>query len=498
MLELDAFGGLSRAEEAFLARFPMGEDVDLRAKPTDAPAMPDEPDDDTRIRAGLIAWAMRGGDAEHPLHERGIRISCAWIEGVLDLQGHQSGRDLRLGHCRLPERVFLRNANLGALSLSGSRLDKGLFAEGMKTRSDVFLRNGFHAIGPVRLLGADIGGNLSCTGGRFEAEDAEAALHADRIGIGGHVLLNDGCSVRGSVRLLSARIGGDLNCSTGRFAAPGAVALNLEKARIEGTVFLRAEMGLTGMLRLTGATVSRINDDPACWPEPDQLRLDNCRYGAFSGNAAQCTAAMRLDWLARQDYDDFRPQPYEQLALVFREMGHREDAREVLFVKEKLLRADRRRVASGAWRLWLGFRDWGFELVAGFGLRPFRVLRTLVVLSLLAALVFWQVWEAGQMAPDTPVVLNSPEWKAVEKMERPNIEWAQGYPGRHYETFNALAYGADVVIPILDLGQDAAWAPATTGIWGTVGWIASWVFQVLGWVVSAVLLASINSLIRPE
>ncbi len=45
------------------------------------------------------------------------------------------------------------------LSLEGSWTG-AIAADGLKLEGDLFLRNGFHAEGEVRLLGATIGGNL--------------------------------------------------------------------------------------------------------------------------------------------------------------------------------------------------------------------------------------------------------------------------------------------------------------------------------------------------
>jgi hypothetical protein len=124
-----------------------------------------------------------------------------------------------------------------------------------------------------------------------------------------------------------------------------------------GTFFLRQGASIVGTLDLTATEIGAIDDEEACWPQKGDLLLNRCRYGAFIGGPID--AASRLRWLARQVSvrweEDFWPQPYEQLATVLREMGHDEETRAVLIVKERLQRHARRARARNpllraAWR----------------------------------------------------------------------------------------------------------------------------------------------------
>lgn len=85
---------------------------------------------------------------------------------------------------------------------------------------DVFFEEGFSAEGEVRLLAAKIGGQLNCAGGKFHnrTNDASgAAFSCDDANVSGSVLLSDGFAAEGQVRLLGANIGGDLACAGGTF-----------------------------------------------------------------------------------------------------------------------------------------------------------------------------------------------------------------------------------------------------------------------------------------
>ncbi len=112
----------------------------------------------------------------------------------------------------------------------------------------MFLR-GVTATGAVRLLGAKLGGVLSCSGATFRAEKDAAgnpgyALSADGLDAQGGVFLR-GVKATGAVRLLGATLGGNLDCGGATFRAerdaagnPGH-ALSADGLEAQGGVFLR-------------------------------------------------------------------------------------------------------------------------------------------------------------------------------------------------------------------------------------------------------------------
>jgi len=67
---------------------------------------------------------------------------------------------------------------------------------------------------------------------------------------------------------------------------------------------------------------------------------------------------------------------------------------------------------------------------------------------------------------------------------------------KDYETFSAPGYGFDLFIPLVALGQEAAWAPSyERGWWGAVGFYLRWPIQVLGWVIAAVTAATLAGVV---
>ena len=82
--------------------------------------------------------------------------------------------------------------------------------------------DGFSARGEVRLVTARIGGQLDCTGGTFMKgpEDASSALCADGAKVKGAVIFRDGFRAEGEVHIVGADIGIDLDCSGGKIRKP--------------------------------------------------------------------------------------------------------------------------------------------------------------------------------------------------------------------------------------------------------------------------------------
>src|SRR5205807_10505530 len=118
--------------------------------------------------------------------------------------------------------------------------------------------------------------------------------------------------------------------------------------------------GTSGMsLDLRNASIGTIWDDERSWPAQGNLSIDGFEYSRISKGPTD--AKTRLKWVSRQD--DFKPQPYSQLAKVLREAGDEEGARQVLFEME--------RRKWGGDRRWL-MRAWGGVLknTVGYGIYP--------------------------------------------------------------------------------------------------------------------------------
>jgi len=250
------FSNLTESEFKLLHSVTTG-DVARCGHPTDDnqnnPESADSWGPERGIRAELIRWLCVNRDAANLIDPRGILIYAARIDGALDLSFASIGLRLHFARCRITDRINLRFAQLDGLAMNGS-VTTGIDGDGLTVRGDVNLRNGFCARGEVRLLGADVGGNLDCSGGQFTNPN-EDALSADGASVKGNVFLRHGFNAEGGVRLPGADIGGDLACNGGKLQNPGRRALIADRAKVKGGVFLSGGFSAEGEVRLLGADI---------------------------------------------------------------------------------------------------------------------------------------------------------------------------------------------------------------------------------------------------
>jgi hypothetical protein len=501
-MTLADFEPLTEAEEAVIAGLGTGHVTVLG----DGKLPDPEAGDDRRVRASLIRWLALGapGDAAVRLHEHGLRIKGALVvsDGQadpvlgeeatpgLDLEGGRLDQDLLLLACRFQDTPVLRGAKLETLNLQGSHLP-GLEGDGLEARRDVSLQN-VHAEGEVRLLGARIGGDLDCIGGQFENI--------------------------------------------------GERALNAAGARVVGAFFWRSDYNgnraaAKGALDLTAADIGHVNDDPACWPGPGDLLLNRCTYAAFTGHGI--TADNRIRWLDLLDParvgKDFWPQPWEHCAQVLREMGHSDDARQVLIAKEerqrRVWRAQaasdlskvRRRIAKverdadphdiearlaawsglvGAWSTlaFLRLRDWLLSALIAYGHRPLRALGWLAGMWLVGAVLFGVVHGNGGFKPNNAFVLSKPAWFECavggdRRSDHPStLACYQSQPAAAgYPAFNAALYSLDTLVPVVDLEVQDYWVPDERVSPAARYYL--WVHIAMGWFLALLAVAGVSGLI---
>lgn len=518
-MKLSDFAPFSDAEQKLIDECSMPDrvvfgDGELPAQGNGAPA----------LRAALIRHILKGAEGAPQLHAKGLRIRGAQITGMLDLQGAECRRDITFSQCRIEAPLNLVNARMRGLHFSGAHI-AGLSADNAQFAGSLFLRDGTVSRGEIALAGARIGGDLQLCGAELHS-DTQDALFAPALKVEGSVFLgnypySDGETALvadGMLFLSSAHVAHDVfvsNTAISLHEGPldnvmfGAteehgrdMALSLARARIGGILYFKSNQISRGIVNLAGAEVARLTDEPAGPGANYPVRLDGFRYRDFSRHA-DTTVRSRLEWLDRRPADTpFTAQPYEQLAHVLGQIGHRDDARTVLMRKEQLLRAENRRLRRGpGWVLsWLG--DAILRYTIGYGYRPVRSI--LMALVMIAALgwFYGQCWRAGDMTPNAAPILTSVPWVEATQThpDNPGAFWAQpGQAGQDWETFHPYAYAADLFIPLVSLGQEAGWAPSTSrSPWGQAGWWLRWIAKAVGWVVTALGAAAITGVIRRD
>jgi hypothetical protein len=430
---------------------------------------PEEFSEERKVRAGLIRFLVLGGDDATPVHESGVWLEGAWIVDELELTGVHANRIVSLMQCHFVEQPIALNARLVSLLLSGSRVP-GLLLNGLRASGDVFLREQFLAEGPVFLSGSHIEGNLECSDGHFNFSE------------------NDGSSYR----------------EDGMFQGR---SLHASGIVIEGALFLDAGATFDGSVDFSAAQIGSLADDIACWPS-DQTILDGLCYDRISQGPTDASA--RTSWLKKQVSpsltEDFRPQPWEQVIKVLREMGHPDEAEEVAIAKQDHIRKHTKLIKGSVRRS----LHWCYGLFVGYGYRPLRIVYSMLGLWFACSLIFQAGAYYNYMGPSTPL-LNNPQLAAQIEEQCGHA----GQPGKtnwtkcpavpaEYTTFYAPIYSLDLILPLVDLQQERDWAPIVSNelsepmYWGRfLRWVM-WLEILLGWVASLTLVAVLGRLVEKD
>jgi hypothetical protein len=244
------------------------------------------------VRADLLRWLCVDRDVREYLNDFWIELQLSQIRGRLNLTHVDIRFPIICRTCWFPDGLDLDGAVVSDIILDGSwvgprpKSTSGeiipassaeasysaedtrsetppvLSAQGLSAKGSVLLR-GVHVEGEANLIGADIQGDLSCSGSEF-INPAETALVLDRAQIHGNLHLREKFAAKGQVSMLGATIHGDLDCRSGTFEYRHR-ALLARGATVNGSVFLcqheRNKFVATGLASLAR---TRIRGDVMC------------------------------------------------------------------------------------------------------------------------------------------------------------------------------------------------------------------------------------------
>ncbi|WP_460355129.1 hypothetical protein [Actinoallomurus acanthiterrae] len=406
---------------------------------------------------------------------------------LLCREGFHVDGEMRLPGARVGDSVDLHGATLDnpkACALAAPRIVVG---------GDLLGQGTFSANGSIDLDGATVEGRLDLDGARLN-NPGGCALQAAHVTVGGEMRCGAGFTADGKVHLLNARITGPLIVDDARIRNPHDVGLHASgltadglygrRLLVEGAVRLSGAR-ITGPLNLSGSRFRESADlSLGCWwltarelklrpaecpsgvvdlryarlglleyePKtlPGELRLDGLTYNAIEPSTSVDAGLACLD----RAPPGFRPQPYEQLAETYRNVGNDAYARNVLLAKERRRRAG----------LPLPVRLWGYlqDFTVGYGYRPWRAalwLGLMLVVGTIAFHVRHPVAAASGPAPP----------------------------------FSPFFYTLDLLLPIIDLGQRKAYAPPP-------GW-SQWLMYgliIVGWILATTIAAAITRALRRQ
>lgn len=293
---------------------------------------------------------------------------------------------------------------------------------------------GMTAQGGVNLFAATIGESLELAGCTLTAHHNHA-LRAPGARIEGNLQLHNGATVTGDISLPRADVRATLLLSGSAFTGS---TIDLNHATV-GALDMTSLNTLPSVLDLRAATIGRINDSAAS--RPPRIELDGLTYQDLR---PVLPAHQRLAWLDRGD--SYNPLPHERLAAYYRQLGHDNDARAVQLARHRKRRSHLRPLA----RLWGHLED----LTVGYGYRPGRAFVSLFALTAAVAIVF---------------------------AARPPQANRIGGPG-----FQPVAFALDLVLPILDLGQEQSFIPSSETAW------VAWTGAIAGWLLATTIIAGLT------
>jgi hypothetical protein len=501
--------------------FVAGRTCDLRTgraaedDPLDGPEWPRE----RTVRATVLAQLLLNPPPPVPGRVAALKLAGVRISGRLALSGAMVTPYVQFDDCRFDEQVMLQEVRAGSIRLVRCLIPR-LEAARLQLTGDLHMPQCV-VTGGIRLSDAQIGTDLLLNQLVARRDRHDQAVAADGLVVG-QDLEAELVELSGEFSLRSARIGGRLSLRGSTLRNPyGRYALNAARVTVEHTLYLNAgwnsygrsagdtspppgvetrdfvcEGGLrlddgrfgnaviinrarfrlgedqqvslrriqtpelrytpgrppTGVVSLSGARVGKLVDSPSGWPTaPGRLSLRGFTYEGLAP-AEEFPLRARIAWL-RTATPEYNPEPYERLAAALRASGEGDEAREVQLARQRR----RRETLTPAGRVW----GWLQDVTVGYGYRPGRAAVWMAVLWALGALYF-----AGRSAPQP------------------------ADSGGYQPHWNPALYALDLLLPVIDLGQDNAWR------WtGTAQWVAS-ALTLLGWVLATTAAAGASRLLR--
>ncbi|MGW5848576.1 oxidoreductase [Streptomyces sp. NPDC055254] len=516
---------LSAAERRMWEAFRTGGicDLSVRAAEQDDPHSERTWGPGRAVRASVVALLLLHGPPPVPGRVASLKLRGARITGRLDLSGGTVEPYVELQSCRFDSEIQLSEARFGTLRLVNCVIPR-LEAARLHTEGDLHLPRCRIARG-IRLTDAQIGTDLLVSQVVVQQDSKGRAIAADGLSVAqdfqGELL-----ETYGEVSLRGAKVGVSMNLRGARLSNPyGRYALNAPQLTVERTLYLtsialapapgsnsttppygvrltpgrgeRARFECRGGLRLddgrfgdaidfygarflftdeqemslrriqtpefrfvgerpergrvvvSGAKVVKLVDTSTSWPGPGRVSIEGFVYENLAPRG-HFPLSRRLAWVEAAT-SEYSPEPYERLAAVLRAGGEDADAREVLLAKQRR----RRPTLPPAARAWGHLQDW----TVVYGYRPGRAALWMAVLWAAGTLLF------SQHDPPPIKADESPQWSAP-------------------------LYALDLLLPVIDLGQEGRWKLTGSWQWGAASLV------ILGWILATTVAAGASRALR--
>jgi uncharacterized protein YjbI with pentapeptide repeats len=409
---------------------------------------------------------------------------------------------IRLPGAKIPGRLQFGNVKLKGRDNNG----RALLADGITVGGGVWFGGVRTTRGAIRMVGADITGDLRYNAVRLNGTDEhDRALVANRIKVSSSVILGPGekrygsteSIAAGTVSFRSAHIGGSLELKIKKLPKgrePGGkqkVAVDLAGAQITGDLAWGPGQAVGGEVILTDAKAGQLKDElgryaNGYWPSATAglLFLDGFTYNRICWTPED-TPEKRLEWIGspykraqENDQRVFTTQPYEQLQAVYRESGQDTEARKVAIARRRDLRR------YGDLTTYHKALNWLLDNTIRYGYRVWHAVVALAVLYVAAVVIYFAAQHSGLMIPTTQ----------PKSGPAPTAMHCTG----NYPCFYPAAYAIDTVIPLINVRQAAYWTPNGQTPGGHALGIFTWVSTVFGWVLATLAVAGYTGLVRRD
>ncbi len=467
-----------------------------------------------RIAVPLIFYrcTIKRGINLRSAETRGIYLLGCSVEGTVQADRIDAQGAIVFRESQFTSEVILSGARIrGELSFSGAKLEVeakegeeevvGLSAGRAEIGGGVFLGNGFTSNGEIRLHGAQIKGDLDCSGAKLVVTEGKA-LSADGAEIGGSVFLRDGFTCSGTIRLLGAMIGGQLN-----FRGAKVAEVCCENLLLSGDLlWMGIQEPEKAALNLMGANVKNLREDRESWPQAGNLVLDGLSYEEVTLHRKRTEVDIengrwteelvlkvedRIEWLMRQRKDILtEAHPWMFLAKHLEGKGDRRGAKHVVYTYRCLQAKSK----------WLPQRllDCAFAWLEE---RPLRICWSIAITLFLGTLIFAGADRSGAMIQTVRIQPNAVKDDGEVKPVSPL-----------YPKYQPFVYTLENAVPLLRLGMDDKWTPnpspefcvAWYPRWPWLYFISTygvlvffrWALIMWGWVQATILAAALADRFR--
>lgn len=246
---LSDFGNLRPAEKLLLAATRIG-DIAVVAE-----TRPETLTYENAVRAGFLRFLLLGGDAQAPVHEHGVQLQGAWVEGVLDLANALTIGAVHCLQCNFDEPLMLWHSRVrGNLSLFGSAIC-GLKGDYLVCEGGIFLNEGFRCTGSIMITSAKIAGDFICDGAKLNGAGNDALI-ASGVEISGDVCFREGFEAVGLLEFFCAKIEGHVVFLDAKLNGVGNYSLSAQGVKIGGGVYFAENAEFIRSVNLNEARIS--------------------------------------------------------------------------------------------------------------------------------------------------------------------------------------------------------------------------------------------------